>query len=258
MKIKVISLNIWCGGELFDEIVAFLKEQDADIVALQEVYNGNDSQLANKYQSMRRLQERLQYPHAAFVEAYRETIPKGKVPHGNAVFSKFPIINSSMIYLAEPMEEDFEYQDISEHWPLLPAPLQQVTLDTSNGQLNIFNIHGVWDLDGDNYSERRQRMSEVILAQIKGIPNVIVMGDTNAKASNPAMRNLEAYLKPVFGEELGTTFNLRHKTNPGYATAAVDLMYVSPEITVVSKAAPPVDISDHLPLVVELDIPKPN
>ena len=34
MKIKFISLNVWIGGVLFDNIVDFLKKEDADIVVL--------------------------------------------------------------------------------------------------------------------------------------------------------------------------------------------------------------------------------
>jgi endonuclease/exonuclease/phosphatase family metal-dependent hydrolase len=56
----------------------------------------------------------------------------------------------------------------------------------------------------------------------------------------------------VFGEELKTTFNMKHKDNPGYATAAVDMMFISPDIKVSEKACPEVDVSDHLPLVVQL------
>ena len=80
-------------------------------------------------------------------------------------------------------------------------------------------------------------------------------GDTNAKASNVIWQRLEEHLKSVFGWELKTTFNMRHKDNPGYALAAVDLMFISPNIAVIDKAALDADVSDHLPLVVTLDIP---
>ncbi len=43
MKLKVICLNIWIGGIFFDEIVDFLQKEDADILLLQEVYNGDSS-----------------------------------------------------------------------------------------------------------------------------------------------------------------------------------------------------------------------
>jgi endonuclease/exonuclease/phosphatase family metal-dependent hydrolase len=252
--IKLISLNLWWGGHLFPAIVDFLKAEDPDIVALQEVYNGNDPQLAGNYRSMKRLQAALGYSYSDFAEAYQESLPEGKVPHGNAVLSKFPITGRSFSYLAEPPADSIEYRDIPEHWPIFPAPLQHVELDAPGGKINLFNMHGVWDMDGDNYSPRRQRMSQVMIAETSGKPHVLLTGDSNAKPSNQAMRNLEAHLKPVFGDEIVSTFNMKRKDNPGYATAAVDLMYTSPDIRIVSRACPQVDISDHLPLVVAFEL----
>lgn len=252
MTIKVISLNLWQGGNLLPAIVDFLQREAADIVALQEVYDGKDPKLNDNYRSMEMLQKHLNYPHADFAEAYKESLPLGKVPHGNAVLSTFPVTKRSLIYLTEAADSDFEYKDIPEQWPIFPAPLEHVALSTPAGTVNVFNMHGVWDLDGDSYSERRQRMSEVMIRETKAQPNVILLGDSNAKASSRAMRNLEAQLVPVFGPELVTTFNMRHKTNPGYATAPVDLMYISSEFRLVSHDCPDVDVSDHLPLVVRL------
>jgi endonuclease/exonuclease/phosphatase family metal-dependent hydrolase len=66
------------------------------------------------------------------------------------------------------------------------------------------------------------------------------------------MRQVGQHLTSVFGDSLKTTFNISRKDNPGYATAAVDMMFVSSDIEVIEKACPAVDVSDHLPLVVQL------
>jgi endonuclease/exonuclease/phosphatase family metal-dependent hydrolase len=257
MTIKVISLNLWWGGELFPAIIDFLRAEDADVVALQEVYNGKDLKLADKYRSMAVLHDRLGYPYSDFAEAYKQSFsdgPEAKIGHGNAVLSKLPIVGRSLIYMSDPPDLTIDYQDIPEHWPIFPAPLQLVVLDSEAGPISVFNMHGVWDNDGDNYSPQRERMSETILKQVSQKPRVILTGDSNAKASNQAMRNVEARLTPVFGPELVSTFNMRRKTNPGYGTAAVDLMYVSPEFKIMSHDCPDVDVSDHRPLVVRLSV----
>jgi endonuclease/exonuclease/phosphatase family metal-dependent hydrolase len=257
VSLKVISLNLWLGGELFPAIIDFLHREDADVVALQEVYDGKDLKLADKYRSMEVLHDSLGYAYSDFAEAYKQSFvdgPEAKIGHGNAVLSKLPILERSLIYMSDPPDHTIDYQDIAEHWPIFPAPLQHVVLKSEAGPINVFNMHGVWDMDGDNYSPERQRMSDTILKQVSQKPRVILTGDSNAKASNQAMRNLEARLTPVFGRELVSTFNMRQKTNPGYGTAAVDLMYVSSEFKVLSRDCPDVDISDHRPLVVRLAI----
>lgn len=254
MTIKVISLNLWWGGNLFPAIIDFLKVQDADIVALQEVHNGEGAPFKDRQRSMEILRANLHYPYDNFSQSYLLREAEGVSPHGNAVLSKYPITRHQRIFLVEPGQE--EYVDIPEQWSLYPRQLQVVELKTPGGIVNFFNMHGVWDMDGDSPSPQRRSMVDKTLAAIKGKPNVIVTGDTNAKASNPVWQELEQQLTSVFGTTLTTTFNMRRKDNPGYATAAVDHMYVSPAIKVISRQCPDVDISDHQPLVVELQIPE--
>jgi endonuclease/exonuclease/phosphatase family metal-dependent hydrolase len=252
MVLKVISLNMWWGGHLFPQLLGFLKSEDADVILLQEVYDSREPDLPQNYHSMAVLQAKLNYPQNIFAQAYLEKKDNYLIPHGNAIVTKLPVKEFTQSFMTEPTKS--YYQDTPEYWPIMPALLQHAQLEAGGQEVNFYNMHGVWDMDGDNYSQRRQQMVEVILSQTKNKPNVILAGDSNAKPTNPAMRNLEKQLKPVFGSDLKTTFNMRRKDNPGYATAAVDLMYTSPDMKVLSRDCPDIDISDHLPLVVRLDI----
>ena len=251
MRLTVISLNIW-NGKMLDACMDFLRGQSADIVLLQEVFNGSEPSLPEQYRAYTVLQDSLGYKHSMFAPAALDRFSFGKIDIGNAVFSRFPIVSTDVRFFDRPYAER-EPNDPAE-WPRTPRNLQHAAIDSSGVTVNVYNFQGVWDLDGDNYSEQRQNMSRIILEETQGRSNIILAGDTNAKQTNQAMRNLEKELVPVFDTGLKTTFNMRHKTNPGYATAAVDLMYVSPEFHVVSKSVPNVDISDHLPIVVELEL----
>ncbi len=252
VNLKIISLNLWWGGQFFPAVLEFLKDEAADVVLLQEVYNGHDAILPDRYRSIEVLKQHLTYPEVHFAQAYLEKKDGRLLPHGNAILSKLPVKSSTLILMSEPTLE--YYIDGPEHWPILPAPLQYAEVIIKDRTINMYNMHGVWDMEGDRNSPARRHMSEVILAEVSHKTNVVLAGDSNAKPSNPAMRALEKYLKPVFDPELESTFNMRRKTNPGYATAAVDLMYVSPNVKVVSADCPDVDISDHRPLVVTLEI----
>jgi endonuclease/exonuclease/phosphatase family metal-dependent hydrolase len=252
MTIKIVSLNLWHGGTLMPQIIAFLKHIDADIVALQEVFVSDDKALPKSYHSIATLQGALDYRFAAFAPAFITDLPVGMVPQGNAVLSRFPIVKTQVAdLLASTLPA---YRDEPAFWPIEPRILQIATIKTPVAELCVANMHGVWDLDGDNPSQNRQHMVDVILKSTANTPHVIVTGDTNAKDSNPAMVRLGEQLASVFGSDIQSTFNMRRKTNPGYATAAVDHMYISNDLRVVSKACPDVDISDHLPLVVTLEV----
>jgi endonuclease/exonuclease/phosphatase family metal-dependent hydrolase len=253
MNITFISLNTWNGGVLFDDLVNFLRQQDADIVALQEVYNGIHPTLPTRYRTLQQLEKQLDYPYSDFVADYLETdCDTENCERGNAILSKFPILERRAIFFDKPYNTTFK--NTVENAPNCPRNIQHVTLDTPGGLVNAYNIHGVWDLDGDNFSPARQKMCEAIIEATKDERNVILAGDTNARPTNKAIKDLQPYLHSVSGDTLKSTFNMRRKDHPGYAVSAVDMMFTSFNVKVASKACPDVDISDHLPLVATLKI----
>lgn len=252
MVLKIVCLNLWQGGNLLPGIINFLRQENADILGLQEVYNGTDPELADKYRSLEVIKSNLEYEYSDFAPAFLDNKPEGQIEQGNAVFSKLPIKGSNVTFFNEPYRTD--YEETLENFPTCPRNLQHVVVMAEATEINFFNFQGVWDMDGDNYSPQRQRMSSIILKAIEGKTNVILMGDTNAKPTNQAIKNIKKELKTVFKDSVTTTFNMRRKDNPGYATAAVDMMFVSHNIQVLNRTIPPVDISDHLPLVVDLKV----
>lgn len=247
---------MWIGGLLFDDIVAFLEKEDADIILLQEVFASEDSKLPTHYRSIESLQKKLHYPYTDFAPAFVNKLPWGKVTEGNAVLSRFPIKNRGVTYFGEPFDEHV-LRDIFDPstYSTTPRNLEHVVLNTPAGDINILNFQGVWDLDGDNVSPQREHMRDIILSEIDGKENILLAGDTNAKYTNPVMRSLEDHLVNVFGDSLKTSFNMKRKENPGYATAVVDMIYASPSFKIIERTCPQVDISDHLPLIATFELP---
>jgi endonuclease/exonuclease/phosphatase family metal-dependent hydrolase len=252
MELKIVCLNLWQGGILMPGIVTFLKNQNADILLLQEVYAATDPELPEQYRSLQVLGQELHYPHSDFAPAMMDIVPEGKVESGNAILSKFPIIESSSTFFDE------QYRERNAHDPnefsTTPRNLQHVIINANGTDLNVFNFQGVWDMDGDNFSTQRRNMSEVIIEQVSNKSHVILAGDTNAKPTNKAIIAIEEYLTNIFGHELVTSFNMRRKDNPGYATACVDMIFVSSDMSVTDHSCPDIDISDHLPLIATIKI----
>lgn len=252
MDLKVTSINLWDGGKLLEEALDFITQIDPDILALQEVYNGKSSSLAARFRTLDILRSRLNYTTYNYAPEFIDNLKEGRICQGNAIFSKFPILESTTTFFDRPFDE--HYVELPENFPTISHNLQGVLLNTPVGKVHFFNFHGVWDLDGDNFSESRKKMSKTIIDAVSDKKTVILAGDTNAKPTNKAMRDIERKLKSVFGDTVTTTFNMRRKNNPGYATAAVDMIFVSRSIEILDRTVPDVDISDHLPLVVRLHI----
>lgn len=252
MQIKIMSLNIWHGGRLFDAAVDFIRQENPDILALQEVYDGTDPHLETRFRCYTELRHNLKYPHSVFDTEFIDNLAEGRIPQGNAVFSRFPIANHSVDMFMGPIDQD--YRDEDKKYAEITRNVQTLELATPEGLVNFINFHGVWGLEGEADSPDRKKMSDALLGAAAGKPRCILVGDTNAKPVNPALQRVEEKLVSVFGDTLASTFNMRQKDNPGYASAAVDMIFVSQDVRVISKAVPDVDISDHLPVIATVEI----
>jgi endonuclease/exonuclease/phosphatase family metal-dependent hydrolase len=252
MKLKIITLNIWHGGRIWDNAIDFLRREDPDILLIQEVFNNHDPVLESRFRTMDEFHKIFEFVDSDFAPACMIVQDFGKVEDGLAIFSKLPITKRyEPIFFNEPYSD--KYVDDASGPPIAPRNLQHVVIDVNGTQLE-----GVWDLDGENDSEKRLRMSQTIVDAIKDKQNVVLGGDTNVRPNTQTIRNIEEHLNNVFGHELKTTFNIARKDNPkliaGYAASAVDMLFVSPNLEVTDHCCPDVDVSDHLPLVITLEI----
>ena len=251
MKLKVMSLNIW-RGEVLAAALTFLGQEQPDILLLQEVTNGSNPDLEPRYRLREVLQAALggRYTHF-FSRTALNVSSMEKIEEGNAIFTTLPILNTKTVFFSGKYGE---YVDIPPNFPLCPRNLQHITLEVGEESLHVINFHGVWDLDGSNASPARQKMVAAVMSETTDPGHYIIGGDTNAEADNPAMQPLETTFHNVFGRERTTSFNMRRTTNPAYGHVAVDMFYISPGITVLSHASPDVDISDHLPMLLTVEL----
>ena len=251
MKIKILTLNIWKGGMFLDKIISFIKKEDPDIIVMQEVRNGKDPKLEKSNRSFAVFKEELRYPYSVFSPAFLNVTSIGKIDEGNAIFSRFPIIQSKVAFFDKQYGE-FDSEN-SKHFELIPGILQHTVIEHQSLKLNIFNAHGIWGFDGKD-NEGRLKMSKIIVDEVKDKKNVILAGDFNASPHTQTIGNIEKHLYNVFKNELVSTFNTKHKLLPIYATTVVDMIFVSKHFKVVGHNMPGADVSDHMPLVCELEI----
>jgi endonuclease/exonuclease/phosphatase family metal-dependent hydrolase len=257
MKIKVLTLNVWHGGKLWDEMIGFLQSENPDVLLLQEAHAPLGATTIPQQRTLEEFRKLLDYPVDDFAPQYNWDFKGQRVAHGSAIFSKLPLIKRHrQVFIEYPFNENFV--DDPKNYPTIPRNLEHLTLDAGGTAIDVFNLHGVWDLNGTNDSPQRMRMSEVVIQNVKDLTNVILAGDTNAQRHCRAILDIEEHLVNVFGDELPTSFNVRHKDLekfPGYATATVDMMFTSPNLKVVDHYCPQVDASDHLPLVAVVEVP---
>ncbi len=255
MKIKLITLNVCKQINIQDKAIDFINKENPDVVLLQEMYNGEDPKLELRYRTLKEFRNNLKLPYWKFAKNFRDITSKDHVDaeQGNAILSRFSIVDFKNMHFDIQYTTLYDYEDQG-NYSQLPQNMLYAKLDLERVFLNVYSVHGPWDLDGKRDSKRRLRMSEMIVKEIKNKQNVIIAGDFNVRPETKTIYNIEKYLKNVFKDELETTFNMKRKDNPGYSTAVVDMIFVSQNIKVVDHYCPQVDISDHLPLVAVLEI----
>ncbi len=254
MQIKLVQLNIWNGGMLIDAALEFLQKEQPDILTLQEVYAGKDERLEKRFRTLTMLKPLLGFEHHVFVPMLIDTGNNRNIEYGNAVISRFPLRYISHQYFVEQYGQ-FDLDNLKIPDDVLKIAYEQLVTraETPNGLLNIHAIHGVWGTDGED-NERRLRMSRMIVEAIKGKEKVILAGDFNVSPNTRTIDAIEEHLQNIFKDELTSTFNMRQKTHLKFSSAVVDYIFVSKDISVVDHYCPNVDISDHFPLVVVLEI----
>jgi endonuclease/exonuclease/phosphatase family metal-dependent hydrolase len=171
MKIKVASFNIHKGFSLFGsryvlhELKIALKELDADIVLLQEVVGENNLLKTKITDWVHEVQSDFLAGDTWPYRAYGKNAVYEHRHHGNAILSKFPIVQTENISLTN-------YR--LEQRGLLHCELAVPGLDLP---LHIFNVH----LDLTSTSRKKQ-LQKIIERARKHVPNehaLLLGGDFN-------------------------------------------------------------------------------
>ncbi len=251
MTVKILCLNLWEGGILWDNIVNLLKREDPDILCLQEAFDAPPP-APLQYQTVKRMRILLPNHYHQYSPELYEIRPDGEGDTGNLIISKYPIAHSETIFLYGDYQKITRPNTIEfSHYPK-NMQCAYIALPT-NKELHVHNLHGIWGLDGSD-SPERLRMSSIITSHIANKQNVIVAGDFNIKPDTQTIRSIEQKLINVFKGNLSSSFNMKHKTNPGYATAVVDMIFASPDVAIVDKKILDDDVSDHKALLFEVQI----
>lgn len=253
---KIVSLNMWNGGRLLENAKKFLLEQNADIYFLQEVYDGKKIDIEPRLRTVEELKKVFPTYDSYFAPLYLDTRKgEGDIEDGNLLLSRWPLVERKNIFIDIPYGR--YDQDAMTDWIDSPSTIQKAEIEMEGNQVTLLNVHGPWNLNGSVDDKRREKMKDLILKEVSA--HTIVAGDFNIRPETQTIHALEEKLTNVFKGKLSTTFNVARKNldvRPGYATAVVDMIFVTSYLEIKSKECPQVDVSDHLPLVAELELKK--
>ncbi|GLZ78893.1 metal-dependent hydrolase [Actinorhabdospora filicis] len=250
-SVRVVSYNIHHGADdrnrpSLDRIGAALARLAPDLVGLQEVDRryGERSGWADQAGE---LGERLGM-EAVFLPSIR----RGDGGYGNAILSRFPVLDSELAALpTRDSEED--------------RAVIRALVSTPDGPLHMVNTHlNHLPWDGAGRSRQLVAVGEFIARARQGRPAPVVLtGDFNAPPRRGELVPLRqvlndgwaavrpgplGWLSWFWGRAPGGTF-------PSvWPVRRIDYVHVSPELVPVAAFSPRGRASDHRPIVVDLRV----
>lgn len=263
---KLISLNVW-GGKVFNPLMAFINQElkDTDIFCFQEVFDNDESikdtrgYRANLLEELSKLLSDFDYFYSPVIINYTfDATPKRVnfgLKFGLAVFvnKRYKILKAEDFEIVPKRFTNRLRNDSSN----MPTVTQHLRVAVDNKEVSIFNFHGV-PMPGNKLdTEKRIKQSTKIIKEVKKSNNPkVLVGDFNLMPWTKSIKIIEEELRNLIIEfKIQDTRGRLNMIDgkPGDQKFA-DYSFVSKDVKVKSFRVPDVSISDHLPMVLEIDI----
>jgi len=279
--IKIVTYNVgYAGGnknnkgsvlqreevqENLEQIVQSLKKIKPDILLLQEV--DFYSQRSFDQDQFKYLGERLGFPYGAYVINWNKKYiawpywpPQahfGRIVSGQAVLSRFPILDQELIWFERPSENPFWY-----NWFYLDRVAQKLRIQVGLTAWSVYNVH----LEAYAQKTRKKQIERLALALKKDkTPLKIVGGDFNQAWADPRLSPKELSQSKKILTDFGNTSGLQLAQGtrtllsiPSWdPVEALDHLFYSPslhleEVQVLADSM----ASDHLAVMAGFKVPQ--
>ncbi len=244
---KIITLNLW-GGRIQPGLYDFIKKSDADVFCFQEVFSKLPSpEMGKNYINQTDIQPDL----FGDIEKLRPDLTGYWCAtttdyYGLAIFAKnnLTIKDSGHCFTYRYINDGVDGVDTQNRC------LQWIRIKAENKFILIFNLHGYWNHDGSNHSNK-DRQGEIILNKIKEFSSdeVILAGDFNAHPDTTFIKNISQALENlVLKNNITST---RTKYCP-YPIRFADYIFINNKVTVKNFTVMTDEVSDHCPLLLEI------
>jgi len=242
-NVRLFNLFKWIDYEdVPKEIRNFINDENPDILCIQEYSNSAHIDLKV-------------YPHKYIFMQGK------KIKTGQAIFSKFPIINEGNLELPSS-NNSVIFADIKKGKDIIRVynmHLQSIKISPDVNEISD-NIDSINQKKSEVVIRRisaafkkQQQQAEIIVEHKKGCEYPIIMcGDMNNSAFSYVYRSIRGQLQDAFeeaGEGFGKTYKFR------YYPARIDYIFADPKMKVKSfKNFPDFENSDHYPIMARLSM----
>ncbi len=262
--LRILSLNLW-GGQAYEPLLAYVRERapETDIFCFQEALDA--PVLLSLVCGFRTtLYRELADALPEFVGVFDPVVgwdepaaagPTVRVSFGLATFARHTLPLGAR--RAASIIEHEDTLDAIAGMHRITRRLQLTEVQLPDAALLVANFHGIGrpgtKLDTDERLAQSRAIRQVLAAHDGP---VVLTGDFNLLPETESVRLLEDGLRNLVME--GAIPTTRSRINPYYGTSQeqrhADYTFVSPGLRVADFQVPDVAVSDHLPLLLTLDL----
>ncbi|WP_437203805.1 endonuclease/exonuclease/phosphatase family protein [Planctomicrobium sp. SH664] len=221
-RIRAATINLYLGNQDADAVLKYVRETDPDFV----VFNEFTPRWQQRLSSLQQV-----YPHSLS--------EPGDGAFGIALFSRFPLTDEQLLLS-----------------PALGIPTLVATLNAQGQPFQVIATHPPPpNLLGRSYRNLQlQQLAE--LARDRKLP-LVLLGDLNVTSGSPYFHDL---LRDGNLQDSRTGFGVQSTWPEGrpLLRIPIDHVLVSPEVVIVNREVGPDIRSDHRPVSVVFQIPKPS
>lgn len=249
MPLKLITYNIF-HGKYLDRVIDFLKTEKPDVLCLQEAATSGLGLAANDMNMFEEIKTRLDMSGEYRRMCWGEK-DSGKYDIGVAILSRVPVTGWIDFRYERDVTKKVLEPSLEDRYNL-PRVLLGAKIDLNGVEQWVFNTHFTITPDAQSNSHQLTQAHRV-KQFLADYPDTILCGDLNTAYQTETYRILSEGMIDVSLGEIPTLHPTIHPV--GYLNHHVDYVFLPPKgVNHISTRVPVVDGSDHLPIVVELEL----
>lgn len=250
MTIKLLQWNVWYKEDP-QKIVNLIKQHNPDIICAQELIQ--HFQTKPEIDTAKQIAREIGYQYY-FHYADRWTNRSEKETQGNAIFSKLPIISTNHHFLHLPKTDPINATEEG-------RVLVEITVNLAGKELTLGTTHLSFTPFFEMTAHRRKEAKNLVkyLATQISAPYVFT-GDLNATPDSFLVKELAklAAFKSAGPDPSVKTWTTKPFSKQGFVADELnwrlDYVFVTQDLKVKQTEVISTDVSDHLPVLVELEL----
>ena len=243
--IHFVSLNIERDRHL-DVVIPFLKEENADVICLQEVFE-RDIPRFEKELGMRG------YFAIMFRMPYPAINPTEILPEGVAIFTKLPVVKILPQYYKNSSENLPVYKKfVPGEDDMMVAVLLSVSVDVSGKEYTIGTTHFTWTPHGEADDRQRRDVKKLLEKAETFKDGIVFSGDFNAPRGKEIFDEIAKKYKDNIPAEYETSLDQTlHRAPEEVKYLMVDGLFSTLEYSATNVSLH-FGVSDHAAIVADI------